>query len=130
MKSRSEKYRDGECVLIQGYLAGLAVFVQPANWARHAMFVHSFSLLPIGMLGMALVGRMRWAVWHSTVLYGLMFLLYATANSRALIPWASAMHPMLAMVLVCMAVATGKRAWGPFGAPSGRGHRVWVWAST
>lgn len=98
MEPRSEKYRDGECVLIQGYLAGLAVFVQPANWARHAMFVHSFSLLPIGMLGMALVGPIRWAAGRSTVLYGLMVFLYATANSRALIPWASAMHPVLALL--------------------------------
>jgi len=62
------------------------------------MFVHSLSLLPIGMLEMALVGRMRWAAWDSTVLYGLMVFLHAMASSRALIPWASAMHPVLALL--------------------------------
>ena len=100
------------CVTVQVFIAGLAVFVNPVNWARHVTFVHLFEYLPLVMLVLSLVGRLPTSMhWQSAGLFGLIFVQYFTANMGAVLPWAAAAHPVVALVLFWMSVAIVPKAW-------------------
>jgi mercuric ion transport protein len=100
------------CIVGQVFLAGLAVFVNPGNWPFHEMFVHLFEFIPILMVVMSLVGRLpRWAIWQSAGLFGLIFVMYFTANMTSVLPWAAAAHPVVAVLLFWISVTVMKRAW-------------------
>lgn len=88
------------CILIQVFLAGLAIFVEPVYWVRHTMFVRFFELIPILMVVLALVGRLprRW-IWQSVALFILIFLMYFSANIGSTYPYMAALHPVLAIVM-------------------------------
>lgn len=88
------------CILIQVFLAGLAIFVEPIYWVRHTMFVRFFELIPILMVVLALVGRLprRW-IWQSVALFILIFLMYFSANIGSTYPYMAALHPVLAIVM-------------------------------
>jgi hypothetical protein len=97
-------------VTVQIFLAGLAVFTDPARWQWHTSFVHAFELLPLIMLIVAFAGRLparlRWAA-------GVQFLLiaaqYATANSGGPV---AAIHPVSAMVIFWLALTSLRWALG------------------
>lgn len=100
------------CVVVQILLAGLAVFSHPLYWARHVGFVHVFELLPLAMLLVAVVGGLpRRLAWLSAGLLGLIFLMYFSANLRAIVPVVAAFHPVLAMVLFMAATQVAGQAW-------------------
>ncbi|MFB9807063.1 DUF6220 domain-containing protein [Haladaptatus pallidirubidus] len=46
-------------ILGQVFIAGMAVFVDPAHWNLHASFVHYIQLLAIIMLVLAILGGSR-----------------------------------------------------------------------
>lgn len=88
------------CILVQVFLAGLAIFVEPVYWARHAMFVRFFELIPLLLVILALVGRMpKRLIWQSIALFLLIFLMYLSANIGSTYPFVAALHPVLAMVM-------------------------------
>ncbi|WP_313692161.1 DUF6220 domain-containing protein [Halorarum halobium] len=98
------------CVLAQTYLAGIAVFVDPANWRLHAGFVHLFEPLLLVLLLLGLVGRLpRFPKLAPAGLFALVSAQYATASmSDSLV---AAVHPVNAVLIVLVsALATG-RAW-------------------
>ena len=89
------------CIVVQTFLAGLSVFVNPAHWANHSTFVHFFGLyVPLLMLILAFIGRLpNWAKWQSALLVVLIFTMYFTANITAVFPMAAAAHPVIAVLL-------------------------------
>lgn len=92
------------CLTVQIFLAGLAVFYEPAYWGSHNSFVQLFELIPFLMLILALVGRLpRKLIGQSVALLFFIFLMYVTANFGAKIPYVAALHPVLAMVMYGMA---------------------------
>jgi len=100
------------CIVAQVFLAGLAVFVNPSNWAFHEGFVHLFEVIPILMLVMSFVGKLpRWAMWQSLALFGLIFVMYFTANIISILPWAAAAHPVIAVMLFWLSITMHKKAW-------------------
>jgi hypothetical protein len=99
------------CVVIQVFIAGMAVFVDPANWNLHTTFVHIFELLPLVMLVLAFIGGLpRTLKWLSVGLFVLILVQYATAIgfSASLV---AAIHPVNALVIFWLAVFTTRRAW-------------------
>lgn len=99
------------CNVVQIFIAGLAIFVHPLNWAKHVSFVHLFELLPILMFVMAFIGQMPiWARWQSAGLFALVFVMYFTANITPILPWAAAAHPVIAMVLFWSSIKITQRA--------------------
>lgn len=111
------------CIALQVFFAGLGIFVDSANWARHASFIHTFEMLPLLMLLLAFVGRLprgRWLYWTPVGLWGLIAVQYATAHMGGSV--VAALHPVSAMVLFWSAVTVARRAqrWvsGPVDAPS------------
>ena len=45
-------------IVIQVFLAGLAVFDSPAYWAWHVRFIHTFEVIPLIMVILAFSGRL------------------------------------------------------------------------
>ncbi|QYR22358.1 hypothetical protein KZ483_05065 [Paenibacillus sp. sptzw28] len=84
------------CIIIQTFIAGMAIFSDAAQWSSHVSFVHLFEFLPILMLIFAFAGRLpRVLGWQTFALFLLLFSQYFTAN----LPGAGAFHPVIALVL-------------------------------
>jgi mercuric ion transport protein len=99
-------------VLVQVFMAGAAVFVNPVNWGKHVEFVHYFGfLVPLLMFIFALIGRMprRYLIEVLMVMIAI-FLMYFTANMTRTIPWAAALHPVIAIVIAGQAVVLVRNA--------------------
>ena len=98
-------------VLIQIYIAGMAVFIDPANWNLHANFVHIIEWLPLVMLVLAFLGRLsRELKLLPVVLFVLIIVQYATALgfSNSIV---AALHPVNALVIFWIGTVTIRRAW-------------------
>lgn len=98
-------------VMIQVFIAGMAVFVDPANWSLHASFVHYIELLTLIMLVLAFFGRLSRVLKITPIaLFLLIGVQYATALgfSGSLV---AAVHPVNALVIFGIAVITTHRAW-------------------
>ncbi|MGI2328315.1 DUF6220 domain-containing protein [Planococcus sp. YIM B11945] len=95
------------CVLVQLFVAGMGTFVNPANWAKHVLFIHLFGLnLPLLLLVSALIGSMpRWAYRNIFALFFLIFTMYFTANMAGASPWIGALHPVIAVLLAAVSCA-------------------------
>lgn len=101
-------------LLIQVFFAGLAIFIHPNHWITHTNFVHFFEWLPILMLIAAFIGKMpRWAKWQSFGLFVLIFLMYFTAHSHAIISlkYSAALHPVIAMIIFILSVSITQRSY-------------------
>jgi hypothetical protein len=101
------------CIVTQIFLAGLATFVHPLNWARHSTLVHIFGFnIPIFMLVTAFIGSMaRLAYWQIFGLLVLVFSMYFTANFTSVVPWISAAHPVIAMLLFVLSFNIVIKTW-------------------
>lgn len=91
-------------VLVQVFLAGAGVFVDPAWWPRHATFVHVFELVPILMALAAWAGRGTWRlVVASLAAWFLIGLQYALAGAAPSL--VAALHAVNALVVFGLALA-------------------------
>lgn len=100
------------CVVIQVFIAGLAIFVNPAHWVKHMGFVHIFEFVPILMFILTFIGKLpRSAMGQSAALFGIIFVMYFTANITAILPWAAALHPVIAIILFWMSIRNVSSAW-------------------
>ena len=98
------------CILAQAYIAGMAVFVDPANWAFHASFVHLFEPLLVVLLALAFLGRLSRSLKLAPVgLFLLLGVQYATAHQFG--SMVAAIHPANAAVIFAVALAATRRAW-------------------
>lgn len=102
------------CVLTQLYIAGVAVFVNPVSWVRHVGFVHMFGFsLPLLMLIAAFIGGLPRSILGQVL--GVMlsiFLMYFTANITGTLPWAGALHPVIAVIILIQSLLIVMSAWG------------------
>lgn len=100
------------CVIIQVFLAGLAVFAGPENWELHEAFVHAFQFIPLVMLALSFFGELPSKFrWQSGVLFGLIYVMYYTAHFHEISPYVSAAHPVIAMGLFGMSSMVTLDAW-------------------
>ena len=53
------------CLLIQVFLAGMAVFISPSWWAMHIMFAHIIGFLALILLAVVFLGRFQQKVLAS-----------------------------------------------------------------
>lgn len=104
------------CILVQLYLAGIAIFMDSAVWMKHMMFVHLFGFnVPIFMLVFAFVGAMpRWAYWQLFGIFVSIFLMYFTANMRTAFPWIGPMHVVIAVLLLVLSCSIVIKTWALF----------------
>ena len=108
------------CVLVQVYVAGMAVFVDSAHWSLHATFVHVFEPLLVVALLLGLLGRLPRPLKAAPVgLFVLVSVQYATASVFGSL--VAAIHPVNAVIIFLVAVGATRRAWTSAGSPSDRG---------
>lgn len=100
------------CVAIQVFIAGMAVFVNPARWSLHLGFVHVFEFIPFIMLGLAFVGRLSRDLKLLPIgLFALIAAQYMTGETLGFGSLVAALHPVVALVIFWLAVVTARRAW-------------------
>ncbi|MDF2857827.1 MAG: hypothetical protein K0Q87_3678 [Neobacillus sp.] len=100
------------CIVAQVFLAGLAIFVNPLNWMKHTNFIHLFEFIPVIMFILSFVGNMpRWAIGQSAALFVIIFVMYFTANITPVLPWAAALHPVIAIGIFWMSIKLGSKSW-------------------
>ncbi len=93
------------CLIIQLFIAGLAIFVDSVFWPRHTLFAHIFDKIPLLMLLLSFLGRFPVQIrWYSAALSGLVFVMYFTANIRPILPWVAATHPVVAVGMIGLAL--------------------------
>jgi hypothetical protein len=95
------------CVLVQVFFAGMGAF--GADWSLHLTFAHFLGLPPLLMAAMAFAGQLSWG--SRLLPLGLLVLIgtqYALAN--AAVP-AAALHPVNALLILCLSILTARRAW-------------------
>jgi hypothetical protein len=99
------------CVIVQVFLAGLAVFVNKGDWGPHTSFVISFEFVPILMFILSFVGRVSGRLrWTSLGLYVMILLQYVTAKAFSGI-WLAAFHPVIAILMYWNAYIIVKQTW-------------------
>lgn len=106
------------CVIAQVFFAGMAIFVDPADWAWHTSFVHAFEFLPVVMLPLAFLGRLPNLLrWLTGLLWAQIMFQYASANIGGTF---AALHPVNALlffwVAATVALRAGRTVWRVAGA--------------
>lgn len=102
------------CLLIQVFLAGMAVFMSRSWWAMHTMFAHIIGVLTLILLAVVFLGRFPKKVWKLTVLIVFLLLMQGMTIHLSHIPNLSltaAFHPVNALLLFWVATATGWKTW-------------------
>ena len=104
---------------VQVFLAGMAVFVDPSNWTRHATFVHFLEPLLLPALVVGVLGRLPRDLQLVPVgLFALLTVQYATAMQYG--SPVAALHPVNGVLVCLVAVWSVVRAWAVVLGPSDR----------
>lgn len=99
-------------ILFQVFLAGMAMFGAEPDFETHRALGYLLHLVPILLVLVAVVARVgsRLILWTVALLVvqGVQPLL---PMLRGDLPWAAALHPVLALVIFWLALTIGLRAW-------------------
>ncbi|RBI60313.1 hypothetical protein DMJ13_18425 [halophilic archaeon] len=98
------------CVIAQIYIAGMAVFIDPANWSLHETFVHAFEPMLILLLILAFIGRLSRSLKVAPIgLFLLITIQYATAAVYGSL--VAAIHPVNAVVIFLVSALAVQQTW-------------------
>lgn len=98
------------CILIQVFFAGMAVFVDPANWRLHTNFVLIFDPLLFLLLVLAFIGKLPRILKIAPI--GLFLLLVVQSTTANLFgSLVAAIHPVNAFVMFLIAISVIKQSW-------------------
>jgi hypothetical protein len=87
-------------IVVQVFLAGLALFVDTANWAAHSNFPRYFAFLPILMILLSFIARLPVTYRVKSIqLFAMIILMFLTAILSSKIGFLSALHPVIALAL-------------------------------
>jgi Family of unknown function (DUF6220) len=99
-------------ILWQVFLAGIALFTTEPSFEAHRNLGYLLHLVPLLLLIVAAVARVgpTTILWNVGLLIvqGVQPLLPSVRND---LPWAAALHPVLALVIFWLALTIGVRAW-------------------
>ncbi|MCD9021966.1 DUF6220 domain-containing protein [Cohnella silvisoli] len=88
------------CILIQVFLAGLALFWNSEQWASHTGFSRILMIPPILMLVTSFIARLPVSLrLKSAGLIGMLILMGVSANLSSEMGYLSALHPVIALML-------------------------------
>lgn len=95
-------------IVVQVFIAGLAIFTNYSYWTYHTIFVVFFQFIPIPMMVLSFIGHfpksIRWQV------AGLFLLIVPLQYVSVNVPGMGAIHPVIALVLFWLAVNVVKKA--------------------
>ncbi|WP_099159206.1 DUF6220 domain-containing protein [Virgibacillus ndiopensis] len=100
-------------IVIQVFLAGVALFVDYGQWNYHTTFVHYVEFTPIVMLIISFFGGIPKSLrWQCAGLYLMIILQYITIQLLGSISYLTALHPVIALVLFWRSLVTASTAIG------------------
>lgn len=100
-------------IIVQIFLAGLALFHNPTHWAGHTIFPRFFLILPVLMLAASFIARLPLSLrLYCIGLIALIILIAVSANLMAGMGYVSALHPVLALLLFWATVSIARKAAG------------------
>lgn len=100
------------CVVVQFFLAGLAVF-SDQNFSTHRDFGYTFGLLLLVLLAASLVGRMpRKAIGGALLLLVLFTMQSVFVAVRTSLPAVAALHPLNGVAIFTLTLALARAAAG------------------
>lgn len=99
-------------IVVQVFLAGIGIFGAERDFDVHITLGYLLHLSPALLLVLAVVAR----VGTPTILWTVALVLVQGVQPllpmlRADLPWAAALHPVLALVIFWLALTLGLRAW-------------------
>ncbi|MBS4201278.1 hypothetical protein KHA93_16700 [Bacillus sp. FJAT-49732] len=98
------------CILIQVFLAGLALFWDPAQWASHTGFARLLIIVSILILVISFIARLPLSLrLRSAGLLGIIILIAVSAKLPSGIGYLSALHPVLALMLFFGTVSLARK---------------------
>ncbi|QGQ99089.1 hypothetical protein EHS13_31530 [Paenibacillus psychroresistens] len=98
-------------IILQVFLAGLALFVDTDNWAAHASFPRYFAFLPIFMILLSFIMRLPLTYRVQSIrLFIMVAATFATAILSSKIGYLSALHPVIAVALFMSAMSLARNA--------------------
>ena len=104
---------------VQTFLAGIGIFGIERDFDLHRSLGYLLHLTPILLVGTAWVGRVgRPLIWLTVALLIVQGIQPLLPLLRADMPWAAALHPVLALGLFWLAVTVGLQAWHLVRAPA------------
>jgi hypothetical protein len=87
-------------ILVQAYIAGVALFADSAHWTWHGQFAMYLSAIPVLMFVVSLAAKVTTAVRVQTaVLILLIILMILTGMFASKFGYLSAFHPLIALFL-------------------------------
>ncbi len=97
-------------ILVQVFLAGLALFWSSAQWASHSGFARLLIIVPILMLVVSFIARLPISLrLRSAGLIGIIILIAVSAKLPSGIGYLSALHPVLAIMLFGGTISIARR---------------------
>lgn len=98
-------------IVVQVFLAGLALFVAADNWAAHANFARYTVVLPVLMIVVSFAARLPAAYrLNSIQLLVMVVLMFVTAILSDKIGFLSALHPVIAAALFWRTMTVAQQA--------------------
>lgn len=96
----------------QTFLAGAVLFGMGFSFEPHRILGYILHLTPIVLVGAAVVGRVgRELLWWTVALLLVQGVQPLLPMLRSDLPWAAALHPVLALVIFWLGLTIGMRAW-------------------
>ncbi|MBO9610221.1 MAG: hypothetical protein J7639_29955 [Paenibacillaceae bacterium] len=99
-------------IVVQVFLAGMALFVHVGDWSMHRSFINYFEYVPILMFILAFPGRIRGLMrWLGLVLFVLCSLQHITVQVLVDVWVLGALHPIIAMLLFMFSAYGVRQSW-------------------
>lgn len=99
-------------IVFQTFLAGQALFTPERDFELHRTLGYLLHLTPILIVVLAVVARVgSTTLWWTGALFATVAVQPLLPMLRDDMPWAAALHPVLALVIFWLTVVIGLRAW-------------------
>ncbi|MBS4201757.1 hypothetical protein KHA93_19320 [Bacillus sp. FJAT-49732] len=93
-------------IICQVFIAGVALFADSSQWAFHKSLVVYFEFIPLVMFVLTFFGGIPKKLrWHSLGLYVMVALQYVTVGLSGKVPYVTALHPVIALLLFWLSIA-------------------------
>jgi hypothetical protein len=98
-------------IVVQVFLAGLALFVDSTDWAAHSSFPRYFAFLPILMILLSFITRLPDTYRVKSIqLFAMTILMFLSAILSSKIGFLSALHPVIALAMFWNTMAIALQA--------------------
>lgn len=99
------------CIAVQLFLAGLALFWNPAQWASHVGFSRALIVFPVLMIVFSFVARFPVSMrLRSAGPLVMIVLMAVSANLPSAVGYLAALHPVIAVLLFWETVSIARRS--------------------